>query len=369
MTTSSPAASAGSAPGPILSASPGFTAWLAAQQVGLVLSTYQRARLIFVGRRPDGGLRGHERLLEHCQGLWSDGQTLWASSKTMLWRFRNTLSPGGTTPHGADRVFAPREARVTGALDIHDIAVGRMPGMDAPAPIFVATAWNCLATLSETGTFRPLWRPRFVSALIAEDRCHLNGLAMRDGAPAYVTAVAPSNVLDGWRERRTGGGVLVDVESGETVTTGLSMPHSPRLGPDGRVWLLNSGTGELGWVDPRDGRFTATAFLPGFARGLALVGGYAVVGLSRPRHNLTFEGLPLAEALARNGALPRCGLVVVELATGRTAEWLRFEHTIEELYDVAALPGVAQPEATGLKPADLEQAAMPDESGGLLPLA
>lgn len=345
---------------PILSASPGFTTWLAAERVSLVLSTYQRARLIFVGRRPDGSLRGHERLLDHCQGLWTDGETLWASAKTMLWRFRNILPPGATSPRGADRHFAPREARVTGVLDIHDIALGRMSGMDAPGPIFVATACNCLATLSETATFRPLWRPRFVSALIAEDRCHLNGMAMRDGAPAYVTAVAPSNVLDGWREGRSDGGVLVDVGTGETVAAGLSMPHSPRIGPDGRVWLLNSGTGELGWMDPRDGRFTAVAFLPGFARGLALVGGYAVVGLSRPRENLTFEGLPLAEALTRNGAVPRCGLMVVELESGRAVEWLRFEHTIDELYDVAAMHGVVQPEATGLKPEDLERAAMPE---------
>jgi uncharacterized protein (TIGR03032 family) len=357
-------ASPSAAPGPILSASPGFTAWLAAQRVSLVLSTYQRARLIFVGQRPDGSLRGHERLLEQCQGLWTDGETLWASGKTMLWRFRNILPRGTTTAQGADRVFAPREARVTGLLDIHDIGFGRMPGMDAPAPIFVATAWNSLATLSETATFRPLWRPRFVSALTAEDRCHMNGLAMRDGAPAFVTAVAPSNVLDGWRERRGDGGVLVDVDSGETVAAGLSMPHSPRIGPDGRLWLLNSGTGELGTVDPRDGRFTPLAFLPGFARGLALVGGHAVVGLSRPRQNLTFDGLPLAEALARNGAVPRCGLVVVELATGRTVEWLRFEHTVEELYDVAALAGALQPEATGLKPEDLDRAAMPEAPEG-----
>ncbi len=360
MSATAPTAS----PGPILTASPGFIAWLAAQRVSFVLSTYQRARLIFIGRRPDGSLRGHERLLEHCQGLWTDGETLWASGKTMLWRFRNIVPPGMANERGADRIFAPREARVTGLLDVHDIALGHMPGMDAPGPIFVATAWNCLATLSETATFRPLWRPRFVPTLVAEDRCHLNGMAMRDGAPAYVTAVAPSNVLDGWRERRSDGGVLVDVESGETVAAGLSMPHSPRIGPDGRVWLLNSGTGELGWVDPQAGRFTATAFLPGFARGLALVGGYAVVGLSRPRENLTFEGLPLAEALARNGAVPRCGLVVVELATGRTVEWLRFEHTIEELYDVAAMHGVAQPEATGLKPEDLERAAMAETGGG-----
>ena len=264
----------------------------------------------------------------------------------------------------AEGLTPARVTRVTGLLDVHDIALGRMPGMETPAPILVATAWNCLAKLSETATFRPLWRPRFVSAQVAEDRCHLNGMAMRDGTPAYVTAVAPSSVLEGWRERRAGGGVLVDVASGETVAAGLSMPHSPRIASDGRVWLLNSGTGELGWIDLQEGRFTVAAFVPGFARGLALVGGYAVVGLSRPRENLTFEGLALTEALARNGAVPRCGLVVVDLTTGRTVEWLRFEHTIEELYDVAAMHGVAQPEATGLKPEGLERAAMAEAARG-----
>ena len=343
------------AKGPILLASPGFAAWLAEAGASLALSTYQAGRLMFLGLRPDGTLRGHERLLEQCQGLWTDGTTLWAAGKTHLWRFRNDLLAGATTAQGATRRFVPREARVTGRIDIHDIGLGRMGDMAQPAPIFVNTAYSCLATISDTDSFRPLWQPRFISALVPEDRCHLNGLAMDGQRPAFVTAVSRSDVADGWRERRRDGGVVLDVASGEVVATGLSMPHSPRL-HGGRLWLLNAGTGEFGTIDPADGRFTPVAFCPGFARGLTFIGDHAVIGLSRPRGNHTFEGLALEQALAARDAVPRCGLLVVDTRTAQSAHWLRFEHTIDELYDVVALAGVRQAEAVGFRGEEIERA-------------
>lgn len=342
-------------PGPILLTSAGFTAWLEAAGTSLVCSTYQRGRVVFLGRRADGTLRAHERMIEQCQGLWTDGTDLWVSSKAMLWRFRNDMAAGVVAAGGVDRRFVPREARVTGALDIHDIGVGRMAGMEKAGPIFVNTAFNCLASISDEASFHPLWRPPFISALVAEDRCHLNGLAMDGDRPVYVTAISRSDVADGWRERRRDGGVVLDVASGEVVASGLSMPHSPRL-RDGRLWVLNSGHGELGWVDVKDGRFTPVAFCPGYARGLAFIGRWAVVGLSRPRGNQTFEGLKLGELLAAKDAAPRCGLLVVDTRNGRVEEWLRFEHTIDELYDVAVLPGVRQAEAVGFLGEDIERA-------------
>ena len=341
-------------PDPIVLASQGFAAWLHAAQTSLVLSTYQRGRVIFLGVRPDGSLRAHERLIERCQGIWTDGSDLWVSAKTMLWRFRNDMPPGMVTAGGVDRRFVPREARVTGVLDIHDIGMGRMAGMEAAGPIFVTTAFNCLATISDTASFRPVWQPPFISALVAEDRCHLNGLAMDGERPAYVTAISRSDVADGWRERRTDGGVVLDVTSGEVVASGLSMPHSPRL-RDGRLWVLNSGHGEFGWVDAKDGRFTPVAFCPGYARGLAFIGRWAVVGLSRPRGNQTFEGLKLGELLAAKDTAPRCGLLLVDTETGRVEEWLRFEHTVDELYDVVAMPGVRQAEAIGFMGPEIER--------------
>lgn len=338
----------------LLLASQGFTDWLAANTCSVALTTYQAGRLFLIGRKGTGELRANERLIEQCQGLWTDGQTLWTSGLHTFWRFENDLLEGDVHAGGPDRRFAPREGRVTGQIDIHDIGVGDInqfsdeTGAEAQGPIFVCTAFNCLATISDTASFRPLWRPPFISQMIGEDRCHLNGLAMDGNRAAYVSAVSRSDVADGWRKRRRDGGVVLDLATGETVATGLSMPHSPRV-YDGKLWVLNSGRGELCTIDPTSGDLTPVAFCPGYARGLAFVGRFAIVGLSRPRKNQTFEGLELQDLLVQKDTAPRSGLLVINIDTGQTVEWLRFEHTIDELYDVAVLQNVQQPEAIGFQ--------------------
>lgn len=132
------------------------------------------------------------------------------------------------------------------------------------------------------------------------------------------------------------------------------MPHSPRL-YDGKLWLLNSGVGELGVVDPVDGTFTPVCFCPGYARGLAFIGRYAVIGLSRPRRSHTFAGLALDDRLSEKDAVARCGMLIVDIDSGNAVQWVRFEHTIDELYDVAALPRVRAAEAIGFKSDDIQR--------------
>src|SRR5262245_20349831 len=100
----------------------GFPGWLAAERVSLAFSTYQTAKLFFIGLQPDGRLAVFERTLNRCMGLWSDGQTLWLSSLYQLWRFENGLQPG-FLHYGCDRLYIPRIGYTTGDLDIHDIAV------------------------------------------------------------------------------------------------------------------------------------------------------------------------------------------------------------------------------------------------------
>ncbi|MCX7301351.1 MAG: TIGR03032 family protein, partial [Rhodobacterales bacterium] len=246
-------------------------------------------------------------------------------------------------------VYAPHATWITGDLDIHDIGIGA-----DNRPVFANTLFNCLATVADGHSFRPVWRPPFISRLAAEDRCHLNGLAMDGTLPAHVTAVSRSDIVDGWRDRRVSGGIVVDVESGATVAEGLSMPHSPRL-YRGKLWLLNSGTGEFGWIDTATGRFTPVAFCPGYARGLAFVGRYAIVGLSRPRDNKTFQGLPLDDALQRHDAEARCGLLVIDLDSGDAVEWVRIEGVVDELFDVAVLPGVRTPSAIGIRSTEIRR--------------
>ena len=170
----------------------------------------------------------------------------------------------------------------------------------------------------------------------------------------YATAVSTTDVVDGWRDRRRDGGVVMEVPTGRIVASGLSMPHSPRL-HKGELWVLNSGTGFLGKIDLKTGKFEPVTFCAGYLRGLAFVGDYAVVGLSRPRHDKTFGGLALDEELTKRGGEARCGLQVIDLRTGDVVHWVRLEGMVSELYDVVSLPGVQRPMSFGFKTDEIQR--------------
>ena len=269
-------------------------------------------------------------------------------------RFDNVLDRGRLIDESFDACFVPRVLHTTGDLRTHDVGI-----LSNGEPIFINTLFNCLATLSETRSFTPVWIPPFVDKIVPEDRCHLNGLAMKDGRPAYVTAASLSNTIDGWRDRTNGGGVVIDVKTGDIVCTGLSMPHSPRIHND-VLWVLNSGTGELGCVNVKDRKFEPVAFCPGFARGLAFHGKYAFVGLSKPRYD-RFKGLPLDGALQSADSDPWCGVQIIDISTGVCEHWFRIDGAVEELYDVAILSGTASPKALGFRNSDLSEHLTPGE--------
>jgi uncharacterized protein (TIGR03032 family) len=342
MSSEQQAEAAEAAPKFDLMASRQFTGWMAETKLSLAFTTYQTGKLFLIGLKPDGKLSVFERTFNRCMGLCADGDGLYMSSLYQLWRFKNIIEPGQSS-NGYDKVYLPITGHTTGDIDIHDIAVdenGRV--------VFVNTLFGCLATIDANSSFVPLWRPPFISKLAAEDRCHLNGLAMRNGKPRYVTAVSESDVADGWRDKRRDGGCVIDVQSNEIIARGLSMPHSPRFYKD-KLWLLNSGTGEFGHVNLKSGKFEPLSFCPGYLRGLSFVDNFAIVGLSKPRANKTFNGLELNDALAKKNAEAQCALYVIDLSTGDAVHWLKMEGLVEELYDVVALPGVQRPMALGFK--------------------
>ena len=332
-----------------LTTSRGFTKWLQSTGGSLAFTTYQAGKVFFLGVKPDGSLSVFERSFPRAMGLAvsQDSSTLYLATQVQLYRFDRLDNGAQSAVH--DATFAPHQTWITGDIDIHDVGIGA-----DGRPVFANTLFNCIATTAEGHSFRPIWRPKFVSQMVPEDRCHLNGLAMQDGRARYVTCVSRSDVTDGWRDRRVGGGVVIDVGSGEVVAEGLSMPHSPRL-YRGKLWLLNSGEGSFGWVDVQTGQFTALTFCPGYARGLTFVGDYAIIGLSRPRENRTFTGLPLDAALKSHDAEARCGLLVVDLNSGAALDWVRIDGVVDELFDVACLPNIRCPSAIGLKGPEIER--------------
>lgn len=340
---SAPAATATPAGAPAtsseISVSRGLGAWLKSHATSLAFTSYQTGQLFLVGLQPNGTVSFNQQNFTRAMGVYYRPGRLYLGTHFQLWRLENMLLPGQVGNQHFDQVFVPRNAQVTGDIDIHELGVNTQGQV-----VFVNTRYSCLATPDRTHSFRPIWKPPFISKLAGEDRCHLNGLAMDKGEPAYVTAVSKSDALNGWRERRGEGGMLIDVRTNRIVTDKLSMPHSPRVVGD-EIYALDSGRGQIVRISAK-GKVDDIAFCPGFLRGLAIHNGFAIVTVSLPR-NGTFKGLKLDEELQQREATPWCGVLVVNMASGDIVEWIRFEGQITELFDVTVMPGVRCPMAIG----------------------
>jgi uncharacterized protein (TIGR03032 family) len=326
-------------PGSLTASDRGLSQHLGATKRSLLVTTYQSNRLITL-RRDEGRLGVHLRAFDRPMGIARTPQGFALGVRTAVLDYRrfDALAPTIEPVGRHDAAFVPRNSHYTGDIAVHDLAVGR-DGLWV-----VATTFNCLATLDMDHSFVPRWRPHFVSAIAAEDRCHLNGLALVDGVPRYVTALGVSNTVGGWREDKAHGGVIIDVANNHVVATDLSMPHSPRW-HDGKLWFLESGKGHLSMCDPETGEVQMVAELPGFTRGLRLHGRTAYVGTSQIRETATFGGLPISGLDARE-----CGVWAVDTTTGAVIASVVFEDRIQEIFDLevvdnARFPEVAEPES------------------------
>jgi uncharacterized protein (TIGR03032 family) len=305
--------------------------WLGRLNASLLVSTYQAGKLVVIGSHQQQlNLSFHN--FDRPMGMAIDRQadTMAVAARNKVYLLRNArdvasqLEPAGR--HGA--CFLTRRAQVTGEIQAHEMAWA------GDELWIVNTLFSCLCTLHPDYSFVPRWQPRFISTLAPEDRCHLNGLAMVDGKPKYVTAMAESDTPGGWRPNKVQTGCLIDVESHETVARGFAMPHSPRV-HKGHVWLLDSGRGALVRVDPATGKVDTAARFPGYTRGLAMIGKLAFVGLSRIRETSTFGGVPIAEDRERL----KCGVGVVDLESGKLVGQFEFTSGVEEIFDVSLLRG------------------------------
>jgi uncharacterized protein (TIGR03032 family) len=326
---------------PKLSHSAGFLSWLTARRVGLALTTRAGGMLFLVGVTADGEIALVGRAFGRTYAVHAVGDSLFLATRFQIWRLENRLAEGVAIA-GYDRLFIPQAAYTTGEIRPSDIAVdgdGRV--------LFANPLFSCVAELRDVYNFVPVWRPPFVSALVAEDRCHLNGIAVVNGRLRYATALAAENIPGGWRDRRAGSGVVMDVARQSIIVEGLSLPHSPRM-YRGRLWLLESGTGYFGYVDTASRRFVRLTLCPGFLRGLAFVDRYAVVTVSRPRREAGFDALPIASTLAKANANPQCAVAVIDLENGDLVHWLRIDNVGGELGDVTVIEGARQPGALGL---------------------
>jgi uncharacterized protein (TIGR03032 family) len=314
---------------------------LAEGRFSLLVTTYQAGKLVLL-RNDNGVLNTHFRNFLKPMGLAVQGGKLAIGCNIDIWEFHNVpavcpklseLDEYKDTPFNHDACYLPRRSHTTGDVQIHEMAwVGEELW-------FVNTAFSCLATRSDCNSFEPRWRPSFVTDLGPGDKCHLNGLASRDGRVRYVTALGETNTPGGWRENKRDGGLLIDVESQEIITRGLSMPHSPRWYRD-KLWILESGNGGFGTIDLVTGKYQEIVQMPGFTRGLSFLGPLAFVGLSQVRESAVFSGIPLVERLEER----TCGVWVLNIETGQTVAFCKFEDAVQEIFAVEALVGCLFPD-------------------------
>lgn len=311
----------------------GFAAFLNTHNISITFSSFPLSLLCSINQNKSEDSMLSVTHAPEVRGLYAEGDTILAACETYIAELQYNAKNEDDAQQNATYFFRWRHKLFTGSLDTHDVAL-----TPSRTVIFANTRYSCLSTVSKTQSHEPVWRPSFISELAPEDRCHLNGFAMKDGKPAFVSAAAHANTIDGWRNNRANGGIIIDIQDNRVICEGLSMPHSPRF-HDCKLWILNSGAGELGIIDitKRKGHlYEKVAFLTGFLKGLAFVEHFAVVGLSRPRHG-SFEGLPLRDQLENKQLPPWSGIAIVDTRSGQMIEWFRLTGRIWEVSDLVIL--------------------------------
>lgn len=315
----------------------GLGQWLWGESLSLFVSTYQHDTLIILSGTPSDDLCLTAYPFDRPMGMAVSPTEFKLATRQHLWNFRNSTQIVTDSAFDESAIYQLQSVIPTGYLDAHDVA-----SPSADEAVIVDTHHSCLRRVTAEGVGEPVWKPEFISDLAPEDRCHLNGLASEGGKPRYATVVACSDQAEGWRQDRRRGGALLDIETDDVIAQNLSMPHSPRVYRD-RIWLLNAGTGEFGFVEAGNGGFHPIAFCPGFLRGLAFYQDYAIVGLSQARRNRKFTDLDLDDQLVRHGKEAICGLMFIHLTRHEIHYTVEFESPLTELFDVQALADTRHP--------------------------
>lgn len=299
----------------------------------ILVSTYQAGKVLVVGVHEQ---RLQVSLLDFDQpmgiAVGADRIAIGANSEIRFLKANHAAASTVKPQNTFDGCYVAQSSRHTGRILGHDLGWGN-EGLWV-----VNTLFSCLCTLDDAHSFVPRWKPSFISQLADEDRCHLNGMAIENGVPRYVTALAETDTAAGWRTDKACTGCLIEVASGEVLTRGLAMPHSPRV-RDGHLWVLDSGNGSLVKVDRATGQRELVEQVPGYTRGLAFGGQFGFVGLSRIRETNVFGGLPISE---RRDELC-CGVAVVDLNSGHSVATFQFLTGVEEIFGVDVIPNHRHP--------------------------
>jgi uncharacterized protein (TIGR03032 family) len=317
----------------------------------LAISTYQAGKVIFISPKDEESLVQLPRTFNKPMGIALDAERgkLGLACKSSVELFQNSKELAEFYPKSPgkyDALFMPRLSYNTGGIDIHDLRFGNNGEIYG-----VNTLFSCLIQLDDQYNFTPYWKPPFISKIASEDRCHLNGMAMLNGKPKYVSMFNQGDTRQSWRENITKTGTIIDVQSNEVLFDNLPMPHSPAL-INNKLYVLLSATGQLMQLDPEKGTQEEVINLNGFVRGMGHINDYLFIGLSKLRKNSsTFAHLKIADSANYSG------IAIVHLPTGSFCGEIKYHSSVDEIYDVEVLPNMQRP--------NIINSAMPESKLGI----
>lgn len=331
---------------------PTFTEILATAGVSVCITTYQAGKVI-IARENEGITNTHFRAFQKPMGLVATADRLVLGTAGQIWDFRNVPSAAvRIEPPGSHTgCYMPRVTYSTGDIDVHEMAL-----VDKDI-VFVNTRFSCLCRINTDYSFEPIWRPSFITAYDPRDRCHLNGLALRDNNVRYVSALGTSDEPRGWRANKASGGVIIDVQDDSVVLDGLSMPHSPRWYANA-LWYLESGRGEVVAYSVVEKKELLRVKLAGFTRGLDFWGDYAFVGTSQVRETAVFSDL----AITRDSPVRESGVWVINIRSGAVVAFLKFTGGVREIFAVSILHQPFPDIGSEDMPLQLSTFVVPDEA-------
>ena len=322
----------------------------------IAISTYQAGKLIFLSPKDENSLIQLPRTFDKPMGVAENPEkgklALACKDEVVVFANSNELAKYyPKAPNKYDALFLPRMTYHTGELDIHDLSYGKDDELYA-----VNTLFSCIIKINDDYNFTPYWTPPFIDKLVSEDRCHLNGMAMKDGKPKYATAFGRGNSHQSWRDDITKTGIIIDIETNEIVAENLAMPHSPRIFGDD-LYVLLSATGELLKIDLKEGKHEVVVKIEGFVRGMSLHKDYLFIGLSKLRKNSsTFAKLDFAEKANKSG------IMVIHLPTASIVGKISYLSSLDEIYDVHILPNKTRPNILNTLTTDHKAAVMIPEA-------
>ena len=316
---------------------PQFPQLLQHLNCSIAISTYQAGKVIFISAKDKETLIQLPRNFDKAMGIAENTKKdkLAIACKDEIIVFRNSSELAESYPNAPnkyDSLYVPRNTLHTGEIDIHDLSYGINEEIYA-----VNTLFSTIVKVDENYNFIPYWKPPFIDKISAEDRCHLNGMAMKNGKPKYITAFNNGNKPRSWKENITESGIIMDVEKNKIILNNLPMPHTPRI-INNELYLLLSATGELIKICTNTGTYEVIIQINGFVRGMSQCEDYLFIGLSKLRkQSSTFGKIPYLHNADESG------IVALHLPSKKIIGKVTYLSSVEEIYDIHILENKIRP--------------------------